>query len=336
MTKVNFFKRIWLAITDFRIYPYSQKEKTRTAIWFIIKLLFVCSMIIAVFFTKEVFDTLPSLIAKTNEIVPEFSIINGSLDAEKESFAEINSDTYLVFSNKYKSDDILNLVNKIKDDENITKNYKGYVFILGDQTSFVYDLEGALYQAVKIDYSSDINTDKDTIVKEFTSIEDSFVSKLIVFSFFVFVFYIVMIINRLTTSIIYFITIFLLNTIFALKLKFKDYIRIICYVSTLPIILETIAIIATKQISGSINLICTLISFVYMFYGLRAIKIDNILTNGTGKNPLEKLENAIKEAQDEIEEQLKEKTEDNEKDKTNESKNENKELDNDENDNDKE
>ncbi|MBR6253245.1 MAG: DUF1189 family protein [Clostridia bacterium] len=309
MTKVNFFKRIWLSLTDFRIYPFSQKEKTGKAIWFLLRLILLCSFIIAIFMTKSVFDALPGIIAKTSDVLPDFSISNGELITDEQKFTEINSSTYLVFTNKSTSEEILNLINAVKQDKNANKDYVGYIFVLKDQASYVYDLDGAIYQAVKVDYINEIDTSKDEIINDLTTLEESFVAKLIVLLFFLTVFALITLINRITTILIYFITIWLLNTIFVLKLKFRNYIILVCYVSVLPVILETIAIIVTKQISGPVNLICTLVSFVYMFYGLRAIKIDNILTNGTGKNPLEKLENAIKEAQEEIEEQLKEKAE---------------------------
>ncbi len=310
MVRVNFFKKIWFAITDFRLFPYTQKERAFSAIWYFLRLVLLCSFVIAIFLTKYIFDTLPGTIAKFDEIVPNFSISDGTLITEEEKYSEIDSDTYLVFSKEHSSKEILDIISDVKEKGSTIQKYTGYIFVLSDQASFVYDMDGAIYQAAKFDYSILTEpTSKENIISDLTVLEESLLSKFIILAITTFVFFIAMNINRFFTSIVYAITIWLLNTIFALKLKFRNYIIIICYVSTLPIILETIAIIVTRTISNPVNLICTLVSFVYIFYGLRAIKIDNILTNGTGKNPLEKLENAIKEAQEEIEEQLKEKTE---------------------------
>ncbi len=329
MVRVNFFKKIWLAITDFRLFPYTQKERAICAIWYFIRLILLCSLIIAAFLTKYVFDTLPGIIAKFDEVVPDFSISDGQLETSEEKYAEIDSDTYLVFSKDHKSDEILDIIRTIKSEKSSIHDYSGYLFVLSDQASYVYDMDDAIYQAVKFDYSNFTEpTTKNNIVSDISELDDSFLSKCIVFAMITIALFIAISFNRVMTSFVYAITIWLLNTIFTIKLKFRNYIIIICYVSTLPIILETIAIIVTKTISNSVNLICTLISFVYIFYALRAMKIDYILSKGIGKNPLEKLENAIKEAQDEIEEQLKEKAEKEEKEIEEETKDDNKDEDN--------
>ena len=75
MVRANFFKKIYLAITDFRIYPYSQKDRTISAIWYFIRLVLLCALIISIFLTKYIFDTLPSIIAKFDETVPNFEIL---------------------------------------------------------------------------------------------------------------------------------------------------------------------------------------------------------------------------------------------------------------------
>ena len=310
MVRVNFFKKIWLAITDFRLYPYTQKENVGKSIWYFLRLVLLCAFIISCFLTKYVFDSLPGVIAKFDEVIPNFEIINGELISNETKKTEINSDTYMYFASDKTSNDILNIVSDIKDNNDSLHKYMGYILILKDQASYVYDLDGAVYQAAKIDYANMLEpATKESIIYDLTLLESSTLSKIIVLLISTTVFFIVININRFLTSIIYAITIWLLDSLFALKLKFNNYITIICYVSTLPLILETIAIIVTRQISSPVNMICTLVSFVYMFYGLRAIKIDNILSKGIGKNPLEKLENAIREAQEEIEEQLKEQVE---------------------------
>ena len=310
MVRVNFFKKIWLAITDFRLYPYTQKENVGKSLWYYLRLILLCAFVIACFLTKYVFDELPGVIAKFDEVVPNFEIVNGELITNESKQMEINADTYMYFSKDKESNDILNIISGIKESNSSLHQYSGYMLILKDQASYVYDMEGAIYQAFKIDYANMLEpATKESIINDLTVLESSLVSKIIVLLISTIVFFIVININRFLTAIIYAITIWLLDSLFALKLKFKNYIIIICYVSTLPLILETIAIIVTRQISSPVSMICTLVSFVYMFYGLRAIKIDNILTKGTGNNPLEKLENAIKEAQEEIEAQLKEEAE---------------------------
>lgn len=309
MTRVNFFKRIWLSISDFRLYPFVQKEKTRRAIWYFVRLILLCAFVLSLFSMNYLLEEAPGMIAKFDQVTPDFSIQGGKLIASGEKFTEISSDTFLIFSNKYVSKNIITIISDLKKSDTIKKDYENYMLVLDDQASYVSDLDGALYQAVKVDYSMMEDTSKSEIISSFTELEDSYLFRLVILFILTFVFAIALSINRLFTSIIYVITIWLLNTVFNLKLKLRNYIILVCYVSTLPIILEVIAVIVTKQISSAVNFICTLISFVYMFYALRAIKIDNILSSGTGSNPLEKLENAIKEAQEEIEEQLKEKAE---------------------------
>ena len=109
-----------------------------------------------------------------------------------------------------------------------------------------------------------------------------------------------------------------MNVVFMIKLRFRDKLKIAIYISSLPILLETMAFIIAGKLPEVANFINSLISMFYAFYALRAIKLDNILSTVIGNTPEEKIKNAIINAQNELKEQIKELEE--EKKKKNEEK----------------
>ena len=104
----------------------------------------------------------------------------------------------------------------------------------------------------------------------------------------------------------YILSIYIINIIFRLRLKWQNYIKIAIYVSTLPFLLEMIALIVVGSISESVNFISMLVSCVYIFYALRALKLDSVIVATTGNTTEERIRNALEHAQQELERQLEE------------------------------
>ncbi len=99
-----------------------------------------------------------------------------------------------------------------------------------------------------------------------------------------------------------------LGYVFGTKYKFKDYMKAAFYVITLPVITELIALIITGTVSDYAYITYYLLVYVYMYYAIRALKLDNIIMATQEKifamrgNPVEKPENQEKQVSENKEE----------------------------------
>lgn len=298
--KISFFKRIYLSLTDFRMYPYTQKEKLSTAIGYFIKLLIVVSVVIGTFVTSNIFEESPMILSMFENSMPDFTIVNGVLSASENIEKELNSNTYLVVNSNYNYSQIQN----IKIDEADAKNY--CVLVLSDATVIAVKLGDGIYELGTIVYEPDMNYTKEQLSNDWRVLNESTTSKVLVWIGISIGVFIVLVIIRLWVLIMYMISAYIINIMFGLKLKFIEYLKLVIYISTMPIILETIAIVAVGNISETVNFISVLISCVYIFYALRALKLDSLILGGSGKTAEEKIKSALSHAQQELEKQLNE------------------------------
>ncbi|MBO5142494.1 MAG: DUF1189 family protein [Clostridia bacterium] len=310
--KINFFKRLYLAIADFRLYPYAQKESLTTAVGYFVKLLLLSSVIISAFVTNNVFEESPIMLEIFNNNMPEFIIENGTLDTTENVEKEINKNTYLIVNDEYKHSNMKNIVMP-------EKNYDYYIFSLSDITIISANIDGNLYEVGSVTYE-DISLSKQQLIMEWKLLNESAISRLVLWIIISVGMLIALIILRAWALIMYLISTYIINFLFGLKMKITDYLKVTIYASTLPIILEVIALILVGSISESVNFISVLVSCVYIFYALRAIKLDTLILGGSGKTAEEKIKNALAHAQEELEKQLEEleKREENEKSKEDE------------------
>lgn len=297
--KINFFKRIYLAITDFRMYPYAQKEKLSTAIGYFTKLLVLIAIVIGAFVTSNFFKDSPILLGVYNENMPNFIVKNGTLETEEIIEKELNSNTYLFLNNDYSYSEL----NKITISEE--GSYNLYVLMLSDASVLGYRLENGIHELGRIEYEN-LTFTKEQLANEWEMLNNSAISKLVVWFFVSIGVLVVLAIVKLWTLVMYLISTCVINFMFGLKLRFTDYLKIVVYASTLPIILEVIALIFVGNVSESVNFISVSVSCVYIFYALRAIKIDSLILGGSGKTAEEKIKSALEHAQKELEKQLEE------------------------------
>lgn len=298
--KISFFKRIYLSLTDFRMYPYTQKEKFSTAIGYFIKLLIVASIIIGTFVTSNIFTESPMFLNMFETAMPDFSISDGVLNASENIQKELNSNTYLVVNSDYSYAQMKD----IKVDEADVQNY--CILVLSDATVIGVKMENGIYEIGTIGYEPGLEYNKAQLSNDWRMLNDSGASKFAVWIGISIGAFIVLLIVRLWVLIMYMISTYIINIMFGLKLKFVEYLKLVIYISTMPIILETIALITVGNISESVNFISVLISCVYIFYALRAIKLDALILGGSGKTAEEKIKSALAHAQEELEKQLNE------------------------------
>lgn len=320
--KISFLKRMTLAITDFRMYPFTQKEKLRTAIIYFFKLLIFVSIILGAFLTFNIFNESPKFLEIYNDYMPDFKVTNGILKASENIEKEINKECYLIVN----SDSGYNQINSLELSEE--KDHDYYILVLSDVATVAMRTEDGIYELAGIQFEPNMNFDKVQVATIWEAANNSIVNKLIVWLIFSISIFIIMLIIRLWTLIMNIVSTYIINFMFGLKLKFIDALKVVLYASTLPLILEVIALIAVGGISETINFISVLVSCVYIFYALRALKLDSLILKGTGKSAEEKLKSALMHVQEELEKQLTEleKKEENENEKDENEKDEKKQA----------
>ena len=105
--RLGFFKRIYLAITDFRWYPFVQREKTSVAIWYFVLLILLVAMFLSMSFSSTLFENVSSLLYDYNNVIPEFTFENGELSVDKEIY-NVDDDNKFVVDTKYTVEQYVN------------------------------------------------------------------------------------------------------------------------------------------------------------------------------------------------------------------------------------
>lgn len=291
---------MYLAMTDFRMYPYVQKERLKTAIGYFLKLVLFMSVLVGAFFTSSIFKELPTLIGVCDRTLPDFTIRDGKLEVEENLEREINREWYLVVNDEV---DYTNLESYTFEEE---KEHSYYLFVLSDTLLVAMRSEGELYEMGGIVYEKEMNLTKTEAINTLENFYGATSSRLMVWLASSFGSFLSLLLLRLWTLVMYILSIYIINIIFRLRLKWQNYIKIAIYVSTLPFLLEMIALIVVGGISESVNFISMLVSCVYIFYALRALKLDSVIVATTGNTTEEKIRNALEHAQQELERQLEE------------------------------
>ena len=265
--KLNFFSRIYLAITDFRLYPFIvQKEKFISAIAYFICFILLVSAILTTGVTTKILRWTNEFMSVYNEQISEFSIESGELILEKNMNFEFYG-VQIFADDNIVSDDFSFESFESKDCD---------VSILGLKDGLAFGSENIGFVLLK--YSdSGLSFDKDDVYNFFEdSLKNPMFLLTFVFSIFggVFVAYLLTkFMNVLGISIM----LLFLGMVFRTKYKFKDYMKVACYVITLPIITEILALIMTGSISEYAYITYYLLVYVYMYYAIRALKLDDII-----------------------------------------------------------
>ena len=100
--KLNFFEKVFLAITDFRVYPFLLRhEKLSNAILYVITLVLVMSAALTVNLVSKINVVFEELIANYDTIVPEFELENSKLDVHEVISKTLTSKSYLLINTNY-------------------------------------------------------------------------------------------------------------------------------------------------------------------------------------------------------------------------------------------
>lgn len=296
--KLDFFARIYLAITDFRLYSFVvQREKFINALAYFVCFILLFSAILSAGVTSRAMNWLNNFTCIYNEKVDDFEVKNGELIVAQNM--DFEYEKVRIYANGDLNFGELN-ENVFKDSENIVT-----VLALKDSISVGNENVGFVITKYK-DVNLDIN--KAETYESLRFALDSWIFKLslaIIIFCGVFVAYLI---TKFLNVVGITLMLLFLGYVFGTKYKFKDYMKAAFYVITLPVITELIALIITGTVSDYAYITYYLLVYVYMYYAIRALKLDNIIMATQEKifamrgNPVEKPENQEKQVSENKEE----------------------------------
>lgn len=296
--KLDFFARIYLAITDFRLYPFVvQREKFINALAYFVCFILLFSAILSAGVTSRAMNWLNNFTCIYNEKVGDFEVKDGELIVDQNM--DFEYEKVRIYANGDLNFGELN-ENVFKDSENIVT-----VLALKDSISVGNENVGFVITKYK-DVNLDIN--KAETYESLRFALDSWIFKLslaIIIFCGVFVAYLI---TKFLNVVGITLMLLFLGYVFGTKYKFKDYMKAAFYVITLPVITELIALIITGTVSDYAYITYYLLVYVYMYYAIRALKLDNIIMATQEKifamrgNPIENSKNQEKQVTENKEE----------------------------------
>ncbi len=292
--RIGIFRRIFLAVTDFRLYPYVVKERTTKAIGYFFKLMFICSILLSFYFMTIAQDFINEELVQLEKKVPDFTVIDGELVFSGDAQIEISPMIILDMKNDY-SENVP--IESYPDD-------KIYIVVTKDLVRAGNSRKELLYPPISFKEVTPLN--KAEMLSNIKLMNDDFAMKAYFYSIILVATFIYYFISRVWMLLMYIMALLVFDGLFGVKLRARDFLKLSIYISTFPIILEIFAICIGSKYNPTANFISFLIAMVYAFYALRAMRLDAIMTSAIGDTPEEKIENAIKNAQEELERQLKE------------------------------
>ena len=279
--KLSFFARVISAISDFRIYPFVQREKISTSISYFLKILLLVTLVICIYVFSNVYNVVDKITADFNSVIPEFVLENGVLNAEKRTEYSIDNGIVILDTN-CTAEEIKDLSTKdvIGYDYNVLISKDGMNIYIKDMLFATMKFSPIIGEYTKQSFYNNI-------LQPFSNMNNQIYFFAITYCAILCVYALLKITNVLTAMVL--VTIF--NFLFGNRLKFGDIFKIAAYALTLPIIIETVALILIGNVSESVTLIYQLLVCVYVFYALRAIKLDKIIITATQNGILKKIVN---------------------------------------------
>lgn len=299
--KVSLFTRMYSAITDFRIYPFVQREKLSTAILYFLKLIALIVLVITSCMIYKTYTVIEKIATDYTDAFPEFTFKNGELSAENRVEYSYGNGIIILDTNytqlelkeavkrKIIGYDFYTLISKdsfnMYIDEFVRINVSSDEFI--KVNVYVEDelIYGANYPILFETFNK--TTFFENVINPFneTKFKISFFIEFYIASLFIYIMF------KGFDIIAAMITVIIFNLIFGNNLKLKDVLKIVMYALTLPLIIESIAFLLTGTVSESVIFIYQLLVYVYVFYALRAIKLDKIIIAATQSGILKKIVN---------------------------------------------
>ncbi len=268
--KLGFFKKVFLVITDFRIYPYLVKnEKILKSFAYLVLLVLLVSVILSVNIFLKIDSAIQDVYHNYDTVVPKFSLSAHNLNVERTFSEKLGSNSYLILDT--------HLTNK---ELKASKDYEK-AFICDTITLITKDKievimgEKVLYEVNFSDF--DYELDRSTLYTELVSYSTNMEYKTVLFITILFsIFFAYLMVSLIKIIMIAFV-ISLISIFFGVCLNFANYIKISIYTYTLPLFIEILAMCFIGTIKNYVNYTTSLLTYVYALYAIRAIKLDAFL-----------------------------------------------------------
>lgn len=273
--KLGFFKKLFLVITDFRTYPFLVKhEKFFKSVLYLLALTLIISAIFTTNLILKFNSVLDNVIENYNDKVPEFELSNGTLGVGEKYSEKINPETYLVINTDYTYDEYIE-----------TKEYGGLVIY---DTIAIINSDKMMIETptfiLKVSFNElnyEINKNDFYDVLKQSKGNLSLIPYIVTIYISVFIgYYIAVFIKVLflacLISVICFFT--------GVRLNFNNYIKIAIYAYTLPLIMELVSYCLVGSIKDYAYYTTLLLTYVYIIYAIRAIKLDAFIMIFSKKN----------------------------------------------------
>jgi hypothetical protein len=276
--KIGFFKRIFLAISDFEEYEYFASEDIRVAIKYLLKIMLIFVLVVSGVFLYQMHTSFKEAINYFNENINEINYSDGALSVNNGEKIEILSDnsiiSYIVINTSATDDEI-------NDYKTQLENYDSGIIALNNKVIFKNEL---LSQNLEYSYNTLLQSYQ---IKEFNKQDiQNFISQIDMVSLYTSVFivmfiylYIIYLTSTLVDIIMLAIFGFVIARIAKVKIRFRATFNIGIYALTLPILLNLIYIIVNNLTGFTIqyfNWMYTTISYIYVIVAILMIKTDLI------------------------------------------------------------
>lgn len=266
--KINFLAKIYLAITDFRFYPFVvQKEKFIKAFSYFLGLIMLVSLCLTFKYMPIVLEFTQQISTiMSNENISDFTISNGQLDMVQN--IDVSQNGIHIYSNdeiELNEEDLKSHVND-KDSLAIFM-YKDVTAIGTEDIGFVLmeyeDVGKSFSKQDMINIMNTLNSQK--LAKAYLGF--------MIFGVVFLAYFMMKIFNIFEITFLMFV----LGMLIKVKYKFTEYMKAAFYVVTLPIIVETISFMMIGTVNNYAYIAYQLLSFVYMYYVVRALKLTDVI-----------------------------------------------------------
>lgn len=265
--KIEFFSKIYLAITDFRLHPFVvQREKLINSLAYFVFIILLASLVMTWKYSARFFNWVDEFLTTYNEDIEDFTISEGNLNIENEieyslSGVQIKTDSTKVFAD-------------IDFEEIDTDGYK--LSILAFKDFFAIGSSDFGFVTSKYEGAfGDIT--KQMIYQKLTNMCSAFLQKLTIIVSLWAILFVSYLLSKSVQLVFIALMLMFLGSMFMLKYKYKHYLQSACYVLTLPIIIEVVSIAVTGTFVDYATITYYLLMYVYMYYAIRALKLDNII-----------------------------------------------------------
>lgn len=274
--KVGFFKRIYLAVTDFERYGIFGAESISTAIKYLLKIMLIFVIVVAGIFLYQFHTYFQEALSYFKENISELHFVEGNLEINQGETVEIQNDhsilPYLMIDTDATEEQI----------QDYTKKLSGYetgMLILKDKVIYKNEL---LAQQMEYRFQDILQNypipefDKQGVLDFISQIDkvSLYISLFIVMAIYLYVIYLA---TTFVDVVMLAVLGFIVARIAGMKIRLKATFNIGIYALTLPLLLNLIYIVVNSLTGFTVQYFSwmyTTISYIYVIVAILMIKAD--------------------------------------------------------------